>query len=192
MKTLPISSFYQIAFISQTQENEKMSKGGVGKSRLAIVHVVIVEARGLMAMDGGKTSDPYCKVKLGQEKHKTKTINGTVNPNWRKAFDFYWKDESDHVLEFSVRDDMKSEDDLLGRAKIDLHSLKHENTHNLWKPLEEGTGELNVLVTISATTRGDSPSNLLNLETELVTKKSQWIKKYVSLLQIFLQFKKTS
>ena len=37
-------------------------------------------------MDGGTSSDPYCKVTLGKEKAKTKVINNTLNPKRREAF----------------------------------------------------------------------------------------------------------
>lgn len=30
------------------------------------------QARGVLAMDGGTSSDPYCKVTLGKEKHRSK------------------------------------------------------------------------------------------------------------------------
>ena len=41
------------------------------------------QARDLEAMDAGESSDPYCKVNLGRERQKTKSISGTVNPKWR-------------------------------------------------------------------------------------------------------------
>ena len=46
--------------------------------------------RGVMAMDGGTSSDPYCKITLGKEKAKTKILNNTLNPKWREAFDLNW------------------------------------------------------------------------------------------------------
>ena len=38
------------------------------------------KARDLTAMDAGLSSDPYCKLSLGKERQKTKSISGTVNP----------------------------------------------------------------------------------------------------------------
>ena len=54
-------------YFSQVLRAEKMGKGGKGKamSWSAIVHVVLVQAHGLTAMDAGDSSDPYCKISLG-------------------------------------------------------------------------------------------------------------------------------
>ena len=60
-----------------------------------LVHVLLVQARGVMAMDGGTSSDPYCKITLGKEKVKTKVLNNTLNPKWREAFDLNWYEELD-------------------------------------------------------------------------------------------------
>ena len=67
-----------------------MGKGSKNMTWSAVIHVVLVQARGLMAMDAGETSDPYCKIALGRERHKSKSISSTVNPKWREAFDLYW------------------------------------------------------------------------------------------------------
>ena len=82
----------------------------------AIVHVVLVQARDLMAMDAGDTSDPYCKIILGKEKFKTKAINATVNPKWRESFDLYWFEELDEEMEITIFDkDIGGKDDFMGR-----------------------------------------------------------------------------
>ena len=57
--------------------------------------------------------------------------------------------------------------------------MEKEVTHNLWRPVEDGAGTINFLVTISATTKGDSPSNLSNWENELDEMKTKWIDDYV-------------
>ena len=41
-------------------------------------------------MDGGTSSDPYCKLTLGKEKARTRILNNTLNPKWREAFDLDW------------------------------------------------------------------------------------------------------
>lgn len=106
-----------------------MGKNGKGKnmSWSAVVHVVVVQARSLMAMDAGESSDPYCRLSLGREKFKTKSISKTVNPKWREGFDLYWYEEFDNEIEISIYDkDIGSKDDFMGRVRIDLRDLEKE------------------------------------------------------------------
>ena len=65
------------------------------------------------------------------------------------------------------------------RVNLELTNLDKEITHNLWRTVEDGAGQLNFLVTVTATTRGDSPSNLSNWEEELDQMKNNWINSYV-------------
>ena len=66
------------------------------------------------------------------------------------------------------------------RLLVDLTEFRKETTHNCWREVEDGDGRLNFLITISGTTRGDSPSNLANWEEDLNKMKNQWTEKYVS------------
>ncbi len=72
------------------------------------------------------------------------------------------------------------EDNGTFRIRVDLKELPSEVTHNLWRDVEDGDGRLNVLVTVSGTTRGDAPSNLTNVEHELDKLEQQWVERYVS------------
>lgn len=54
-----------------------------------------------------------------------------------------------------------------------------ELTNNIWRDVENGDGKLNMIVTITGTTRGDSPSNLANWEHDLDKLQKQWIERYV-------------
>ena len=63
---------------------------------------------------------------------------------------------------------------------IELNSLEKEKTHNIWRDVEDGKGRIHMLVTVSGTTRGDSPSNLSNWEEDLDKMKEEWTKRYVS------------
>jgi len=155
------------------------SKTGKSLSWSALVHVVLIQARGLMAMDAGDSSDPYCKIALGKERQKSKVIPCTLNPKWREGFDLYWQEDTDDQMEITIWDrDVGAKDDFIGIVKLDLTTLSREATHNIWSEVQEGKGLLNFLVTITATTRGDSPSNLNNWEEELDRDKSLWMEKY--------------
>ena len=75
---------------------------------------------------------------------------------------------------------------LLGRISVDLRELQKEATHNLWRDVDDGDGRVNFLVTISGTTRGDSPSNLSNWEEDLNKMKHKWIERYVRVEELTL------
>jgi len=62
---------------------------------------------------------------------------------------------------------------------VNVSELATEETHNLWLDVEGGEGKVNLLVTISGTSRGDSPSNLSNWERDLDLKQAEWIQQYV-------------
>lgn len=67
------------------------------------------------------------------------------------------------------------------RVRINLRELPLEVTNNLWCDVENGDGRLNVIVTITGTTRGDSPSNLDNWDMECLPKlQEQYLERYVS------------
>ena len=66
------------------------------------------------------------------------------------------------------------------RIIVDLNELPKEQTVNIWKDVEDGKGRMHLLVTVSATTRGDTPSNLANWEEDLDKMKDEWTTAYVS------------
>ena len=66
------------------------------------------------------------------------------------------------------------------RIIVDLNECPKEQTVNMWKDVEDGKGRIHLLVTVSATTRGDTPSNLANWEEDLDKMKDEWTKAYVS------------
>ena len=154
-------------------------KGAKAAEVTGVVHVLLVQARGVSAMDGGTSSDPYCKVSLGKEKARTKVINNTLNPKWREAIDLFWYEELDAIIDIALYDhDVGGKDDRMGRVAIDLRELTKEVSHNLWRPIKDGEGMLNVIITVSGTTKDDSPSNLSHGEpdTQLLSKMEE---KYV-------------
>jgi len=134
--------------------SQKDGKAGKNLKVTGVVHVLLVQARGVLAMDGGTSSDPYCKVTLGKEKHRSKTINNTLNPKWREGMDLNWYEELDDFIDIALFDhDEVGKDDRMGRVEIDLRELSREVSHNLWRPIKEGEGQLNVIITISGTTK---------------------------------------
>ncbi len=95
----------------------------------------------------------FCSFRLGNDRYKTKPIYETLNPKWLEQFDLSLIEDHSQTLEITVWDkDQRSKDDFMGRCSIDLSKLEHEVTHQLWVNLEEGSGKLFLLVTISGRT----------------------------------------
>ncbi|CAH2098186.1 unnamed protein product [Euphydryas editha] len=128
----------------------------------SVVTIVLVEAKNLPAMDvDTRSSDPYCKFRLGNEKYKSKVVWKTLHPSWLEQFDLHLYDDQEQILEVTVWDkDKQTKDDFLGRCTIDLSRLEREKTHNIWQDLEDGNGQIFLLLTISGTTQSETITDL--------------------------------
>ncbi|XP_032671978.1 multiple C2 and transmembrane domain-containing protein isoform X2 [Odontomachus brunneus] len=129
----------------------------------SVVTIVLVEAKNLLPMDIDGLSDPYVKFRLGTEKYKSKVVNKTLNPVWLEQFDLHLYEDPylGQELEVTVWDrDRSHNDDLMGRTVIDLAALERETTHRLWRELEDGSGNIFLLLTISGTTASETISDL--------------------------------
>ncbi|XP_041972530.1 multiple C2 and transmembrane domain-containing protein isoform X2 [Aricia agestis] len=128
----------------------------------SVVTIVLVEAKNLPAMDmDTRSSDPYCKFRLGNEKYKSKVVWKTLHPSWLEQFDLHLYDDQEQTLEVTVWDkDKQTKDDFLGRCVIDLTKLEREKTHSIWQDLEDGNGQIFLLLTISGTTQSETITDL--------------------------------
>ncbi|XP_016768666.1 multiple C2 and transmembrane domain-containing protein isoform X7 [Apis mellifera] len=129
----------------------------------SVVTIVLVEAKNLLPMDIEGLSDPYVKFRLGTEKYKSKVVHKTLNPVWLEQFDLHLYEDPylGQELEVTVWDRDKShQDDLMGKTVIDLATLERETTHRLWRDLEDGSGNIFLLLTISGTTASETISDL--------------------------------
>ncbi|XP_052757995.1 multiple C2 and transmembrane domain-containing protein isoform X5 [Galleria mellonella] len=128
----------------------------------SVVTIVLVEAKNLPAMDlDTRSSDPYCKFRLGNEKYKSKVVWKTLHPSWLEQFDLHLYDDQEQILEVTVWDkDKQTKDDFIGKCSIDLSRLEREITHSIWQDLEDGNGQIFLLLTISGTTQSETITDL--------------------------------
>ncbi|XP_025988343.1 multiple C2 and transmembrane domain-containing protein isoform X6 [Solenopsis invicta] len=146
----------------------------------SVVTIVLVEAKNLLPMDIDGLSDPYVKFRLGTEKYKSKVVNKTLNPIWLEQFDLHLYEDPylGQELEVTVWDrDRSHQDDLMGKTVIDLAILERETTHRLWRELEDGSGSIFLLLTISGTTASETISDLAAHE-EVPMERAQLIQRY--------------
>ncbi|KYQ56897.1 Multiple C2 and transmembrane domain-containing protein 2, partial [Trachymyrmex zeteki] len=146
----------------------------------SVVTIVLVEAKNLLPMDIDGLSDPYVKFRLGTEKYKSKVVNKTLNPIWLEQFDLHLYEDPylGQELEVTVWDrDRSHQDDLMGKTVIDLATLERETTHRLWRELEDGSGNIFLLLTISGTTASETISDLA-VHEETSVEQAQLIQRY--------------
>ncbi|KAI8080792.1 C2 domain-containing protein [Gilbertella persicaria] len=113
----------------------------------ATIQVNLVEARNLKAMDRGGTSDPYCRVRVGNKVlYKTRHLKKTLSPDWNESFTA--KVSSLGTLDFKVKDHNTLTDVDIGDCQLNLgNAVKPGQAFDGWLALTpEGTGEIHVKV----------------------------------------------
>ncbi|XP_033633799.1 multiple C2 and transmembrane domain-containing protein 1-like isoform X2 [Asterias rubens] len=155
--------------LSKRRKSENISGTRKVKSQLwnSIITITLLEGKNLIPMDDNGLSDPYVKFKINNEKYKSKTEKGTLNPKWMEQFDLRLFEDQSNVLEISVWDkDVGSRDDIMGRSQIDLSALKREETHHCDVELEDGAGTLFLLLTITGTAGAEGITDLANYKND--------------------------
>merc|ERR1712110_590927 len=102
------------------------------------VRVVLKRGEKLKSADSNGFSDPYVKLQLGPQQHKSKTIKKTLDPQWDESFEFKGvvKDLLSQPLQLHVFDhDLFGKDDNLGTANVDLSSLLKARSGDFTAPL---------------------------------------------------------
>lgn len=134
----------------------------VGK--LGIMHVTVLQARGLPKMDTFSHTDSYAKVQFLDEVGDTFTAMDTESPKWNQEFQFdvASRKQLSGYIQCSVwdKDDGPDPDDVIGQAELELHDdllLGREDT--VWLQLRpaagspggKALGQLNIKVWFEAT-----------------------------------------
>lgn len=90
----------------------------------------LLGAEGLKSVDSNGKSDPLCVVKLdGVEIFKTDKKKKTLDPLWNEAVLFPMLSRSKQILMVEVYDwDLTHDDELLGRASVDLSTIEPNST----------------------------------------------------------------
>ncbi|RCH96904.1 hypothetical protein CU097_001281 [Rhizopus azygosporus] len=110
------------------------------------VQVQLIEARDLKAMDRGGTSDPYCRVRVGNKVvYKTRHIKKTLTPEWNETFTTKISPQKE-TLDFKVKDHNTLTDVDIGDHQF---KLPDDLPFDGWLPLTpEGTGMIHVKVSV--------------------------------------------
>ncbi|KAB0792691.1 hypothetical protein PPYR_14650 [Photinus pyralis] len=111
-----------------------------------VLRIHVIEAKNLMRKDigilGKGKSDPYCVLNVGAQERRTQTIDNTVDPKWD-----YWCEAmvdsiegqlvTIHVWDWDPGFPGSQNDDLLGRAAIDINTIAKKGEDDMWITLEQ-------------------------------------------------------
>ncbi|CAB4059734.1 unnamed protein product [Lepeophtheirus salmonis] len=176
---LNVDSNFIITLIDPSSTSKKSRKPGENNKSLlddsiissnkkatpwsATVNIVLVEGKNLTAMDFEGTSDPLL---LGNDRYKSKPIYLTLNPKWMEQFDLTLFQDQSQELEITIWDkDQRTKDDFMGKCTVDLSSLAMEKTHELHLRVDEGSGEIFILLSISGMTNYPGLTSIKNFDS---------------------------
>lgn len=142
----------------QSVTNTKKTKRAVTMSKLrqwnSILTVAILRGMDLPAVDANDCH-PYCKVKMGSQRCKSRVLHRTTTPEWKEQFDLRMYEGESQSLHFEVWDRvLRKKDKFMGSCSIDLSKLNIEVTQEMVLNLDEGEGKIHVLLTISGHSEG--------------------------------------
>ena len=83
-------------------------------------------------------------IKLGQDEHKSETVDNSTNPDWNFTVAFDIMEASPRQISFEVFDDDIGNDGTLGNVTLDTDAvMKKQKLENFWTRLENcKSGEL--------------------------------------------------
>ncbi|XP_037945716.1 extended synaptotagmin-2 isoform X2 [Teleopsis dalmanni] len=139
-----------------------------------VLRIHVVEAKNLMKKDigvlGKGKSDPYALINVGAQEFKTQIIENNVNPKWD-----YWCEarifvELGQNIEIFIYDkDETSDDEILGRATVEVANIVKRGVLDTWLTLEDAKhGLLHIRVQWYSLTSDPADLKLALQETQLL------------------------
>lgn len=101
--------------------------------------VRVIEARNIPAMDQNGSADTYVKLKVGNQRFKTKVIKKCLSPSWCEEFSFKVEDLKEQLVVTLLNGDKYFNDDFIGSVKIPVARVfdsADKSLGTLWYPLQ--------------------------------------------------------
>ena len=122
------------------------------------IDVRIVEARNLPDMEMIGSSDPYVKVELENQVHKTEVCDNTQNPKWDQVFKFLIADPDSTQLQMTLWNSNTFSDDFMGKYNISVSGLTKGVVSDKWCLLQNCKTNAEIRVRLLALDFGADPS----------------------------------
>jgi hypothetical protein len=119
--------------------------------------VRIVAARNLPDTQLIGKPDPYVKVSLENQKHKTSVCEDQTNPKWDELFKFIIADENSSQLKLELWNSNVLSDDFLGQYVLSLSGLRRGVVRDEWLLLQQCKTNAEIHVKILAVDFGALP-----------------------------------
>ena len=114
--------------------------------QLGVLHVTLIQARGLPKMDRFSHTDSYAKVQFREEIGDTFVAMDTEEPKWNQEFSFEIDKRTElhgGFLQCSIwdKDEGPDPDDIIGQCELQLHDdLMLGREEDVWLQLRAATG----------------------------------------------------
>ncbi|XP_067685826.1 extended synaptotagmin-2-like isoform X3 [Haliotis asinina] len=110
-----------------------------------VLAIHVKEAKDLMDADLVGDSDPYVKVKVGDQTFQTVTLEDTEDGKWDQKFDALVDLAEEHLVVRVFDQDTFGSDDSLGKATVEISRVIEAGKVDEWLPLEGGEqGSINL------------------------------------------------
>lgn len=117
------------------QEGHNECTGSVGMVEfIGIVNVKLISCRNMVIKDVF-SSDPYCKLFLGLQVHKSSIKYNTLNPDYNENFSFSWNGQDKLKIEYYDKDNF-SADDHMGVTEVNLSILNRQQEITQWYSIQ--------------------------------------------------------
>jgi len=102
------------------------------------LHIHVLEARNVAAMDKSKTSDPYCVLKssFNKQTFKSKVIKKTLAPKWDQEFKYFTSSPEGSIHIKMYDKDLFSSDEFMGEINLNLGEYSDGELHDKWLTLQ--------------------------------------------------------
>lgn len=143
---------------SHKQEKSTLSLT-VKNAKMGRLDVRVVAARNLADTQWVSKPDPYCIVRVENQKHKTTVKENNLNPEWNEVFKFVVSDHQSAQVVVEVWNKNVVSDELMGSYSLSLSSLIRGVVRDEWFLLQRSKSNAEIRLRLLAHDFGQSSSD---------------------------------